>query len=135
MATILVVEDNAPQLRVLAIWLQRHGHTVLEAAGGQQAQATLNELAAPGDDQQPAGALPDLIVSDVNMPGMNGVELIKWIRNERKLEMPILVLSSRCDQVGLREELRAPGIRVVPKPFSPSRLIVEIDRLLGGVVC
>ena len=118
MATILVAEDDVQILRVLAMWLTRNRHEVIEARDGREAQEALSRQAV------------DLIVSDVNMPGMDGLALIRWARQESKLTTPIIVLSSRCDQSSMAEQLAVHGINVHPKPFSPSRLLVEIDRLL-----
>lgn len=118
MAAILVAEDDVQILRVLSMWLSRNGHEVLEARDGEQAIEALS------------GRLVDLIVTDVNMPRLDGLGLIRWVR-ESKRDTPIVVLSSRCDQASMSAELSIYGINVHPKPFSPSRLLQEIDRLLA----
>lgn len=121
MATILVVEDDVQILRVLAMWLTRNGYEVIEAHDGQEAVEAL------GDREV------DLIVSDVNMPRVDGLALVRWARQDAKLTMPIIMLSSRCDQASIASQLSVHGIRVHPKPFSPSRLLAEIDGLLGAI--
>ena len=118
MARILVVEDDAHIMRLLSIWLARNGHDVVEATNG---------LIAVEECQR---APFDLIVSDVNMPGMDGISLVRWLRVERKSEVPIILLSSRSDQSTIAEEVKPLGVCVQPKPFSPSRLMVDIDREL-----
>jgi len=117
---ILVVEDEAHILRVMSIWLTRHGHEVLEAANGHAALAMLD------------GADVDMIISDMNMPVLDGLGLVKEVRNKRALEVPFLLLTARCDQNMLTQQMRPYRVQVYPKPFVPSRLVADVDRLLGA---
>ena len=71
MARILVVEDDVHILRIVTIWLKRNGHEVTEATDGQQARDLLADQSVEGFD---------LVVSDINMPGMSGIELVRWLR-------------------------------------------------------
>ncbi|HUU85758.1 MAG TPA: response regulator [Phycisphaerae bacterium] len=119
MARILVVDDDAHMLRVLSMWLARNGHQVLEASDGQNAREILGDTDV------------DLVVSDVNMPRLSGLELVEWVRAELSDALPMVVLSSRCDQSSIAENLKQHGACLHPKPFSPSRLVVEIERLLS----
>ncbi|MCH7719531.1 MAG: response regulator, partial [Planctomycetes bacterium] len=118
MARILVTEDDVHMLRVLAMWLGRNGHHVLEASNGKIAREILESESV------------DMIVSDINMPEMNGVELARWLRGEQGRDTPMILLSSRCDQMQIAEELRPLGIAIHPKPFSPSRLMAQIEAAL-----
>ncbi len=120
MARILVVEDDAHIIRVMCMWLTKSGHDVTEAKNGAVAQ----EFLAEGDF--------DLIVSDVNMPRVTGLELVRWLRQERSCNTPMILLSSRADQAGVRSQLEEFGVDLHPKPFSPSRLIRDIERQLGA---
>jgi DNA-binding response OmpR family regulator len=119
MAVILVVEDDVQILRVLAMWFGRNGHDVLECRDGQAALETF--------DQQQV----DVIISDVNMPRVGGLELVRALREDRKADVPIVVLSSRCDQSTIAADVGPYGIPVHPKPFSPSRLLTEVETLLA----
>lgn len=121
MPRILVVEDEAHIQRILSLWLQRHGYDILEAADGAAALEVLDRETV------------DLIISDMNMPGMNGFQLVQAARNERHLDVPIMLLTARCDQDQLAEKMEPYGVRLYPKPFVPSRLVADIDRLLGVV--
>ena len=121
MARILIVDDDAHTVRIMSLWLSRQGHEVVEARDGQIA---LNVLASP---KEPI----DLIVSDVNMPTVNGLELLRRIREELELNVPFLMLSSRCDQTTLARRIEPYWAHLYPKPFVPSRLVVEIDRVLA----
>ncbi|MFQ5489721.1 MAG: response regulator [Phycisphaerae bacterium] len=120
MARILIAEDDAHMLRLLSMWLTRNGHQVIEAVDGQAAQELLVE------------ADVDLIVTDFNMPRMTGAELVSWVRAQKSPSMPIVMLSSRCDQDTINADLEPHNVRVHPKPFSPSRLVVEIEQLLAA---
>jgi two-component system chemotaxis response regulator CheY len=119
MATILVADDDAHMVRLIAMWLGRNGHTVIEATDGEMAQRALLARSI------------DLIVSDVNMPKMDGIDLVRWARAHLSASIPILLLSSRCDQSSMATAVAGFGVRVHPKPFSPSRLMEEINRLLS----
>ncbi len=128
MANILIVEDNAHQSHLLAMWLKRSGHEITAAGNGRAAQEQIERVCC-------AGGQIDVIVTDVNMPEMDGLELLAWLRRERKLATPVVVLSSRCDQGRLRREVEALNARMHPKPFSPSRLVAEIESLLARDAC
>lgn len=119
MARVLIAEDDPHIIRVMSLWLRQHGHTVFETPNGAVALETLS--------REPV----DVLISDMNMPEMNGLALSQAVREQLHLEIPILVLSSRCDLYELNEQVRPFGVQLFPKPFVPSRLVAEIDRLLG----
>lgn len=120
MTTILVAEDDLHILRVISLWLKRNGHQVVEARTGPDA---LEHLRAGGID---------LMVTDVNMPGMTGLDLLAAATTEDLLPRGAIVLTSRCDQHEIAEAVRAQGGLVHPKPFSPSRLISTIEEKLAA---
>jgi len=119
MAKILIADDDAHIVGVLSMWLGRHGHEVVTARNGEAALETLD------------GTSVDLIISDMNMPVLDGVGLAKAVRGKVGATIPIIVLTARCDQERLNEQLAVYGVRVYPKPFLPSQLVVEINQLLG----
>lgn len=118
MARILIAEDEAHIARVLSIWLTRHGHLIFIAENGEAALEIL--------DVEPI----DLIISDMNMPKMNGIELVAAVREERHLDVPFILLTARCDQVELGRTLQPYSVRLYRKPFVPSRLVADIDEML-----
>jgi len=122
MARILIADDDAHIARVLGMWLERHGHHVTIVDNGESALRSL--------EQGPA----DLVISDVNMPILDGRGLVRALRERLGAELPIVVLTARCDQESLNQELAAFGAKVYPKPFLPSQLVVEINQLLGIAV-
>ena len=120
MAKIVVAEDDVHVLRLMAIWLSRAGHEVLEARNGTEAKVYLD------------GGNVELLVTDVNMPGCDGIELVRWLRQDMNLQIPVITLSARCDQARIGENLAGLNVSVHPKPFSPSRLSAEIEDLLAA---
>src|SRR3972149_6128285 len=121
MAKILIVDDDAHIVCVLSMWLSRHGYEVVTARNGEAALATLDREEI------------DMIISDMNMPFLDGVGLAKAVRAKSGPTIPILMLTARCDQERLSEQLAAYGGRVYPKPFLPSQLVVEIKAAFGGL--
>jgi CheY-like chemotaxis protein len=93
MARILIAEDEAHIVRVMSLWLQRHGHQITETPNGV---AALEHLASNE---------VDMLITDANMPGMDGVSLIRAVREERQLTFPVVMLSARCDQSELGTEV------------------------------
>lgn len=121
MATILVAEDDAHVMRLMSMWLTRNGHRVLEAPNGEDAK----DLIMAGD--------VEFLVTDINMPHCDGVELAKWLRGDFGSDIPVIMLSARCDQAQIGEQLHRLEVTVHPKPFSPSRLSNEIEKRLAEV--
>ena len=119
MAKILIVDDDAHTVRVMSMWLSRHNHHVFEARNGVKALEILNRETV------------DLVISDVNMPILDGIGLLVVVREELGLQMPFLMLSSRCDQAALTRKTEPYRARVCPKPFVPSRLVADVELLLG----
>lgn len=122
MARIVVAEDDVHVIRLMSIWLTKNGHEVLEAPNGEEAKALIDQ-----------GGV-DCLVTDMNMPHCDGVELVRYIRNEVEMKIPIIMLSARCDQEHLGKDVSSLDVSVHPKPFSPSRLSAEIEKKLSAVV-
>jgi DNA-binding response OmpR family regulator len=117
---ILIAEDEPAILRVLAMWLTRNGFEVFEACDGVEALAII--------DSEPL----DVIISDVNMPRLDGLELVRLLREERHAQTPYILLSARSDQARLAEMTSRFGVHLYPKPFVPSRLVADIQALLAA---
>ena len=118
MSRILVVDDEVHILRITSMWLRRHGYELFEASNGAEALALLDRHDI------------DLVITDMNMPVMTGLELVKTIREERKKDVPFLLLTARCDQQELAAEMATYGVRLYPKPFVPSRLVADVREIL-----
>lgn len=120
MSRIVIAEDDPHTLRVISLWLARQGHEVREARSG----ATALELIAAG--------VPDVLITDVNMPGMDGLQLIERIVGTEREPRGIVVLTNRWDHGDIRDRLAGRGVHVIPKPFSPSRLSALVAELTAG---
>ena len=118
MARILVAEDDAHMLRLMSMLFARNGHDVAEARNGDEARVELE-----------AGDF-DCLVTDINMPGTDGVTLVRWLRDDLGKTMPVIMLSARCDQEKIDLSLKGYRVSFHPNPFSPSRLIAEINKLI-----
>ncbi len=118
MSRVLVVEDDPHILRLISLWLRRHGHEVLEARNGLAAL----ELTA--------GQTVDVLISDINMPGLDGLELIDAVVRDGRIRRGIVVLTNRWDHGDIRGRLAAQGVHVLPKPFSPTGLSELVNRLV-----
>ena len=119
MPNILVAEDEVHILRITSMWLRRHGYEIFEACNGSEAIALFDRHDI------------DLIISDMNMPIMTGLDLVRMVRQERKSEVPFLLLTARCDQQELATELERYDVRLYPKPFVPSRLVADVREIFA----
>ena len=118
MRQILLVDDNPVQASTRKIILERTGSSVRVASSGIEAQAILED---PAQLQATC-----LLITDHLMPGMNGPELVRSLR-ERGVEQPVIVLSGLPDA-----ELQYEGLDIVfrLKPFHPDALIALVHELL-----
>lgn len=115
-ARILVVDDDPTVAEVVTGYLRRAGHTALHAPDGPTALA-----------EAAAGAV-DLVVLDLMLPGIDGLEVCRRLRADRPL--PVIMLTARGD-----EEDRIAGLEMgaddyVTKPFSPRELVLRVDSVL-----
>jgi two-component system OmpR family response regulator len=114
--TILIVDDDAHILEVIAFALGRAGFATVAAKDG------LGALALQRD------AKPDLVILDINLPEMDGLEVCREIR--RTSQVPILFLSSRDEEVDRIVGLEIGGDDYVSKPFSPRELVARAKAIL-----
>ena len=118
---VLVVDDDLEILTILGRILGRAGYAVAQAQDGQQGLSKIYTEA------------PDLVILDIQMPGMSGYEVIRRIRGTRRLaNLPILVLTA--SDAGDRATALALGAtEYLTKPFSADVLLLEITRLIKSV--
>lgn len=120
MSRILVAEDDPHILRLISMWLGRQGHEIVEARNGLAARELIEAEAV------------DVLVSDVNMPGMTGIELVEAVWPTGQVRRGVVVLTNRWDHGDIRESLSQQGVHVLPKPFSPTRLSELVESLIGA---
>ena len=113
---ILVVDDEPPIRKLLRLGLRTQGYEVLEAPTGK---ASLELLAEK----------PDLIILDLGLPDIHGLELLRLIR-ARTENVPIVVLSSRGDEVGKVQALDLGADDYITKPFGTEELLARMRAAL-----
>jgi len=118
MKTILLVDDDEDLLALLELHLKITGYECLIATNGEQAQQLL-ELKQP-----------DLLILDMMMPVLNGLDFLIWLRQTHALEVPVLALTGMT--LGQTEaKLWTLGVKgVLFKPVAPQQLIQEIKKIL-----
>jgi len=117
---ILIVDDSDSVRTIARIALRERGYEVVEAANGQEA---LERLAA--EDRV------HLVISDVNMPGMDGITLLKEVRRDPKFKFtPVIMLTTEAGQ-DKKDEGRAAGAKAwITKPFQPQLLVDAVAKLI-----
>ncbi|MFC4291034.1 response regulator transcription factor [Sphingorhabdus arenilitoris] len=114
--TILVVDDDAHIRQLLVFALEKAGQKAVEAADGEAAL-----IAAARHE-------PDLVILDINMPKMDGLEVCRRLRSEG--DVPILFLSSRDDEIDRVLGIELGGDDYVAKPFSPREVVARVMAIL-----
>jgi two-component system OmpR family response regulator len=115
-STVLVVDDDPHIRELLTFALQKAGLATREAADGE---AALAEIAL---------RVPDLVVLDINMPRMDGIEVCRRIRAQG--DLPVLFLSSRDDEIDRVLGMELGADDYVTKPFSPREVVARIAAIL-----
>lgn len=119
--TFLIVDDSATMLLSLKTNLEIHGFKVEQASNGKQAL-----------DKVKSGLKPDLIITDINMPEMDGLEFIKNVRPILKFT-PILILTTESEQSKREQAKKLGATGWLVKPVSGQDLINVIKKVLPGV--
>ncbi len=121
MAKILIVEDNALNIKLFCDLLAAHGHQPEAVTRSRNALDAARAFA------------PDLVITDIQLPHVSGLELIRMIRAEEKLaEVPIMAVTAYSGR-GDEDRVRAAGAQAyVSKPISVARFVQEVDALLAG---
>ena len=122
MTRLLIVDDSKVIRDMVAACLRPLGDVTFDFAGsGLEAIERL------------ALAPYDLVVLDLNMPDVGGVEVIEFIRSQDKLRsLPILVVTTRGDDASRTRVLEAGASGFMAKPFAPEQILVEVRGLLGS---
>jgi two-component system chemotaxis response regulator CheY len=121
-AKILIVEDNADTRELLACTLEMEGYTVISAGDGSSAIERAN------------AERPDLIITDINMPNMDGIQMIKIMRGHEVLKAtPIVVISAYQSGI-IKDALEAGATTAVKKPLEFEAFIKLIFSLLASMI-
>jgi two-component system chemotaxis response regulator CheY len=117
--TILVVDDSASVRQVVGLTLRGAGYTVIEAADGEAALAQLT------------GQRVHLILSDVNMPRLDGIGFLKAVKQLPAYRFtPVVMLTTESQEERKREGQIAGAKAWIVKPFQPAQLLSAITRLV-----
>lgn len=116
MASILIIEDEPELAKVLRAYLEKAGYSVLTAYRGDTGLSTW------------AHKTPDLVILDLNLPGMDGLDVAREIR--RKSDTPILMLTARVEETDQLVGLELGADDYVTKPFSPKVVVARVRALL-----
>lgn len=116
MSTILIIEDEPELVKVLCSYLEQAGFSVLTAYRGDTGLSTWEHHH------------PDLVILDLNLPGMDGLDVAREIR--RMTGTPILMLTARVDEIDQMVGLEIGADDYVTKPFSPRLVVARVRALL-----
>jgi CheY-like chemotaxis protein len=120
-AKVLVVDDDEDIRRLVERRLGGAGHRVAVAAHADEALALIEDRGAP-----------ELVILDVAMPGMTGLELLDALRQQPTMEaLPAIFLSARVRESDI-EQGRQRGAVYLTKPFVANALLASVDKLLTG---
>lgn len=119
---LLIVDDEPNLLRAVAACLKAENYEVSTARSGREALVHLAET------------VPDLIVSDIRMPGMDGYQLVRQLRGSpRTALVPIIFLTAKDETTDRIEGFRAGIDAYLTKPFEPEELIAVVNGILNRV--
>lgn len=116
---ILVVDDDAQLSSIISFTLKREGFSVLNAHDGETALTLWQQTQ------------PDLILLDVNLPRLNGHEVLRRVRAESKT--PIIMLTVRADEEDVVQGLNLGADDYIAKPFSPKTLVARIRAVMRRI--
>lgn len=120
MARILAVDDSAAMRQMVGVTLKAAGYDVLDASDGDEALAIARK------------APVDLVITDVNMPNMDGIALVRALRQLPAYRLtPLLVLTTESSPEKKSEGKAAGATGWVVKPFNPERLVAAVEKCLG----
>ncbi len=120
--TVLVVDDSVSMRQMVSFTLTGAGYEVVEAGDGKEAVDKLN-----------GGAKPNLVITDLNMPNMDGIALIKAIRGMAPHKFtPILMLTTESSDAKKKEGQGAGATGWVVKPFNPEQMLATIKKVMPG---
>ena len=117
--TILVIDDSASMRQMISMTLRGAGYSVVEAQDGKDALSKLD------------GSKYNLIVSDVNMPNMDGLSFVKAAKQLPAYKFtPVIMLTTEAGEAK-KKEGQAAGVRAwVVKPFQPAQLLLAVSKLV-----
>jgi twitching motility two-component system response regulator PilH len=121
MSKVLVVDDSQAVRQLISELLQKGGLTVIEAINGVDAKAKIQT------------SIPDLVITDLIMPEMNGYELCRWIKNEPTTQkLPVLICSTKDQEFDRYWGMKQGADAYITKPFQAGEMLKTVKQLLRG---
>jgi hypothetical protein len=118
--TVLLVDDSSDNLRLLSTMLQTQGYRVKKAISGQFALQSLEVIE------------PDLILLDINMPGMDGYQVCEALKMQEKYQSTPVIFMSAADQVFNKvKAFQAGAIDYITKPFQLEEVLIRVENQLN----
>ncbi|NJR38200.1 MAG: response regulator [Leptolyngbyaceae cyanobacterium CSU_1_4] len=119
MSTVLIVDDSHTLRQMIAEILQSNGLVVIEAINGVEAKGKIQSEA------------PDLVITDLIMPLMNGYELCRWIKTDPHTQnIPVLMCSTKSEEFDRYWGMKQGADAYMTKPFHPQDLVKAVKQLL-----
>ncbi|MDQ0273944.1 response regulator transcription factor [Cytobacillus purgationiresistens] len=116
--SILVVEDDTKVRNLIKIYLDRDGYEVIEADNGVVTKTIIEK------------SHPCMLILDLMIPGINGEKICRWIREDLKSNMPIIMLTAKAAEKDRINGFKLGADDYIVKPFSPEELMVRIKAVL-----
>ncbi len=121
MNKVLIVDDSQTLRHMLSDLLEENGMQVVAAINGLEAKEYIQASA------------PDLVITDLIMPEMNGYELCRWIKNEPSTQkIPVLICSTKSEEFDRYWGMKQGADAYITKPFHPPELLKTVRQLLKG---
>ncbi|MCY7285521.1 MAG: response regulator [Cyanobacteria bacterium CAN_BIN43] len=119
MSTVLIVDDSHTLRQMISEILQSNGLVIIEATNGVEAKGKIQTEA------------PDLVITDLIMPLMNGYELCRWIKADPTTQgIPVLMCSSKSEEFDRYWGMKQGADAYMTKPFHPQDLVRAVKQLL-----
>ncbi len=120
MKTIMTADDSASIRMMVVFTLKNLGYEILEAVNGKDALTKMSSKKV------------DMLITDLNMPEMDGISLIKKVRQDPTYRfLPIVILTTESQEAKKQEGRSAGATGWIVKPFKPEQLISAVKKVLG----
>ena len=116
----MTVDDSSSVRQMVGFVLKEAGFNVIEASDGKEAVDRLSSSTV------------NMLITDLNMPNMDGIELIRWVRNnETHKFIPVVMLTTESQEGKKQEGKSAGATGWIVKPFKPEQLLTVVNKVLG----
>lgn len=116
---VLICEDEEMLLTAIEFRLRKQGFDLMLAEDGMEALEQMRQ------------EMPDLLVADIKMPKITGLELIQYVRSELKSSIPIIIISSLDQDEVVLKAFQLGANDFIAKPFKPAELVLRIRKIMA----